>query len=34
MGHWGAEQRHDTVAEYLVNDAFVAMDGIHHTLRR
>ena len=28
--HRGAEERHDAVAEHLVDGAFIAMHGVHH----
>jgi hypothetical protein len=34
MGHRGAEERHDAIAQDLVHRAFVAVDRVHHALQR
>src|SRR5262249_25553069 len=30
VGHWGTEERHDTVTKYLVHGALVAVHRLHH----
>ena len=34
VGHRGAEERHNAVAEHLVDGAFVAVHGVHHDVQR
>ena len=31
---WGAEERHNAIAQHLVDGAFVAVHGVHHALQR
>jgi hypothetical protein len=34
MGHWSPEERHDAVAEHLIDGALVAVHGVHHDVQR